>query len=84
MPGTTKVKGLLDVTLEGQFKLEWKRLEEVWKGRVSRDALFLSYMNVNKRNTMKKCMIAETRTRCGLETRQTSIIKMKMSAWIPY
>ena len=59
MPGTTKVKGLLDVTLEGQFKLEWKRLEEVWKGRVSRDALFLSYRNVNKRNIMKKCMKRE-------------------------
>ena len=63
--GTTKVKELLDVTSEDQFELEWKRLEEIWKGRGSKGALFLSYMNVNKRNIMKKCMIAETRTRCG-------------------
>ena len=62
--GTTKVKELLDVTSEDQFELEWKRLEEIWKGRGSKGALFLSYMNVNKRNIMKKCMIAETRTRC--------------------
>ena len=64
--GTTKVKGLLDVTSEDQFELEWKKLEEIWKGRGSKGALFLSYMNVNERNIMKKCMLAETRTRCGL------------------
>ena len=34
--GTTKVKGLLDVTSEDQFELEWKRLEEIWKGRGSK------------------------------------------------
>ena len=60
------MKGLLDVTSEDQFELEWKRLEEIWKVRGSKGALFLSYMNVNKRNIMKKCMIAERRTRCGL------------------
>ena len=65
--GTNKVKALLDVTLEDQFELEWKRLPEIWKGRAGNGALLLSYMNVNKRNIMKKCMIAETRTRCGLE-----------------
>ena len=64
--GTTKVKGLLDVTPEDQFELKWKRLEEIWRGRGSKGALFLSYMNVNERNIMKKCMLAETRTRCGL------------------
>ena len=60
------MKGLLDVTLEDQFELEWKRLEEIWKDRGSKGVLFLSYVNANKRNIMKKCMIAETRTRCGL------------------
>ena len=64
--GTTKVKGLLDVTSEDQCHLEWKRLEEIWLGRGSKGALFLSYMNVNKRNMMKKCIIAVTRNRCGL------------------
>ena len=64
--GTTKVKGFLDVTSEDQFEFEWKRLEEIWKGRGSKGALFLSYMNVNKRNIMEKCTIAETRTRCRL------------------
>ena len=34
--GTTKVKELLDVTSEDQFELEWKRLEEIWKGRGSK------------------------------------------------
>ena len=65
--GTNKVKALLDVTLEDQFELEWKTLPEIWKGRAGNGALLLSYMNVNKRNIMKECMIAETRTRCGLE-----------------
>ena len=65
--GTNKVKALLDVTLEDQFELEWKRLLEMWKGRADNGALLLSYMNVNKRNIMKKFMIAETRTPCGLE-----------------
>ena len=60
------MKGFLDVTSEDQFELEWKRLEEIWKGRGSKGALFLSYMNVNKRNIMEKCTIAETRTRCRL------------------
>ena len=31
--GTNKVKGLLDVTSEDLFELEWKRLPEIWKGR---------------------------------------------------
>ena len=60
------MKGLLVVTSEDQFELEWKRLEEILKRRGSKGALFLSYMNVNKRNIMKKCMTVETRTRCGL------------------
>ena len=64
--GTTKVIGLLDVTSEDQFELEWKRLEEILKRRGSKGSLFLSYMNVGKRNIMKKCMAAETRTPCGL------------------
>ena len=65
--GTNKVKALLDVTLEDQFELEWKRLLEMGKGRADNGALLLSYMNVNKRNIMKKFMIAVTRTPCGLE-----------------
>ena len=65
--GTKKVKALLDVTLEDQFELEWKRLLEMWEGRTDNGALLLSYMNVNKRNIMKKFMTAETRTPCGLE-----------------
>ena len=64
--GITKVKVFLDVTSEDQFQLGWKRLEEIWKGRGSKDTLFLSYMNFNKGNIMEKCMIAEKRTRCGL------------------
>ena len=65
--GTNKVKTLLDVTLEDQFELEWKRLLEMWEDRTDNGALLLSCMNVNKRNIMKKFMTAETRTPCGLE-----------------
>ena len=54
------------MTSEDQFELEWKRLPEIWKGRAGKGDLLLSYMNVSKRNIMKKCMIAETRTRRGL------------------
>ena len=61
-----KVKGLLDATSEDYFELEQKRLEDIWKSRVSEVALFWLYMNVNKRNLLRKCRIAGTRTRCRL------------------
>ena len=59
-------------------------LEEIWKGRGGKSALFLSYMNVNKRNIMKKGMIAEMRTRCGFGNPPDEYNQNANECLIPY
>ena len=56
------------MTSEDQSELECKSLEEIGKEEEVKVPFFLSYMNVIKKNIMKKCMIAETRPLNWLKT----------------
>jgi len=63
--GKQKIKGLLDSSSGEEFEEKWNRLTEKWKHRKGGTS-FTHYILKNKKEKMKKKMIAEVRQKCGL------------------
>ena len=56
--------GLVDCIDEGEFDKRYNDVREIWLDREGSD--FVHYMDIHKREKMKKKMLASVRTACGL------------------
>ena len=63
--GNIKIKGLMDCYDEQEFDTLYAILRGKWLLRPN-GAKFTTYMDTYKKNSIKKSMLASTRTACGL------------------